>query len=84
MQYLNLKAYHPVYKAWKRATNESVSYLLRTDLLDGAHSVYQYLEDTYGCRTLHVQKHTVDRVVRHVDLEFLSPEHYTHFMLVWS
>lgn len=83
MQHLNLKASNPVYKAWKRATNESVSYLLRTEQLDGAESVYQYLEDTYGCKTLHVQKHTVDRTVRYVDLEFSSKEHYTHFMLVW-
>lgn len=84
MQHLNLKAYNPVYKAWKRAVNSSVSHLLTTEQLNGAESVYQYLEETYGCKTLYVQKHTVDRTVRHVDLEFLSKEHYTHFMLVWS
>lgn len=84
MQFLNLRAKDPIYKCWKRAVNNSVTVLLENEKLNGAESVYKYVEEVYGCKTLHVQKHTVDKIVRYVDLEFVSEQHLTMFILRWS
>lgn len=84
MKFLNVRAKDPLYKCWKRANNESVTMLMQEGTLDGAESVYKYLEETYGCKTLHVQKHTVEKTVRYVDLEFVSKRHLTMFLLRWS
>jgi hypothetical protein len=84
MKFLNLRANHSLYKCWKRATNESVMVLMKNGTLTGAESVYKYVEETYGCKTLHVQKHTLEKTVRHVDLEFPSERHLTMFLLRWS
>jgi hypothetical protein len=84
MQFLNVRATDPLYKCWKRANNESVLFLMQEEKLNGEDSVYKYLEETYGCKTLHVQKHTLRKIVRHVDLEFPSEQHLTMFLLRWS
>lgn len=84
MQFLNLRAKDPIYKCWKRAVNKTVTVLLENEKLNGAESVYKYVEEVYGCKTLHVQKHTVEKTVRHVDLEFVSERHLTMFLLRWS
>lgn len=80
MQFLNLTASKPLYKCWKRAVNESAVLLKTQDKL----KVYKYVEENYGCKTLHVQGRTEDNTVRNVDIEFFSERHLTVFMLRWS
>lgn len=74
-----------LYKCWKNAVNSSVTILLDQHLLSGVSSVYDYLDKTYGCKTLHIQKRSLaDKTIRYVDLEFASEKHLTLFMLKWS
>jgi hypothetical protein len=84
IQYHGLRANSPIYRSWKRAVNESVHVLIKNGGLNGTKSVYRYLEETYKCKTLHVQNHTIVKTVRYVDLEFPDEKYVTLFMLRWS
>lgn len=85
MQLLNVTASKPLYKAWKRAVNESASLLVKEKNFVSKDYVYQYIEQTYGCKTLAVHHNNpVEKTHRHVDLEFPSEKHVTLFLLRWA
>ena len=85
MPVLHVKASNPLYKAWKRAVNKSVEILINEGNFTDKDCVYRFIEETYGCKTLHVQhRNPVEKTLRYVDLEFASEKHITLFLLRWA
>jgi hypothetical protein len=78
---LNLKRPEKEYLAWKKAVNTIYDPTQDTTL--GDHSrIFNTLETSYGCKTIKVHRNELNWLTS-IDIEFLSEEHRTWFLLKW-